>query len=92
MDRQYSRVVEVEYDAASRSAQEVWSYVSDPPLYVFAKGDVHRFDDGSTQVVWSSSGQIQNVSPEGEVTWQLDLDLGQAITFVQVIDSMYGSQ
>ncbi len=89
--REYSRAVEIAYDAETRTAGEVWSYISDPMLYVFAKGDVHRFADGNTQVVWSSAGQIQNVTPAGEVTWQLDLDLGQAITFVQVIDSMYGA-
>lgn len=91
-DRGYSRAVEVRIDEEARTAEEIWSYTSDPPLYVFAKGDVHRFDDGITQVVWSSAGQIQNVSPDGEVVWQLDLDLGQAITFVQYVPSMYASQ
>lgn len=91
-DRGYSRAVEVRVDEEARTAEEIWSYTSDPPLYVFAKGDVHRFDDGVTQVVWSSAGQIQNVTPEGEVVWQLDLDLGQAITFVQYVPSMYASQ
>ncbi|MFN7143461.1 MAG: aryl-sulfate sulfotransferase [Myxococcota bacterium] len=91
-DRGYSRAVEVRFDEEARTAEEIWSYTSDPPLYVFAKGDVHRFDDGITQVVWSSAGQIQNVSSEGEVVWQLDLDLGQAITFVQYVPSMYASQ
>ena len=42
-------------------------------------------------VVWSSSGQIQNVTEEGEVVWQLDLDLGQAITFVHYAPSMYAA-
>ncbi|MDP2311915.1 MAG: aryl-sulfate sulfotransferase [Pseudomonadota bacterium] len=92
VERSASRAVEIEFDEVALTAHEVWSYTSDPPLYVFAKGDVHRFDDGNTQVVWSSAGQIQNVTPEGEVAWQLDLDLGQAITFVQVIDSMYGAR
>ncbi len=91
-DRAMSRAVEVAYDEDARTVQEIWSYTSDPPLYVFAKGDVLRFDDGVTQVVWSSAGQIQNVSAEKEVIWQLDLDLGQAMTFVQYVPSMYASQ
>lgn len=90
--RGYSRAVEVAVDEEAMTIQEIWSYVSDPPLYVFAKGDVYRFEDGITQVVWSSAGQIQNVTPEGEVVWQLDLELGQAITFVQYVPSMYASQ
>ena len=90
--REYSMAVEVAIDEENLTAEKVWSYTADPPIFVFAKGDVHRFADGTTQVVWSSAGQIQNVTPDGEVTWQLDLDLGQAITFVQVVPSMYASQ
>jgi hypothetical protein len=91
-DRGYSRAVEVDFNTDTMTAEQVWSYTSDPPLYVFAKGDVHRFPDGTTQVVWSSAGQIQNVDRDGNVTWQLDLELGQAITFVHYVDSMYASQ
>ena len=36
-----------------------------------------------------SSCEIQNVTPEGEVYWQLNTDLGQAITFVQVVEDLY---
>lgn len=71
------------------AAEQVWEYIRDPSVYVFAKGDVHRFDDGTTQVVWSASGEIQDVNPDGSVYWQLDTELGQAITFVQVIDDLY---
>ena len=91
-DRGYSQAVEVEFDDEAMTAQEVWTYSNDPPLFVFAKGDVHRFEDGNTQVVWSSSGQIQHVTPEGDVIWQMDLDLGQSITFVHMVSSMYASQ
>jgi hypothetical protein len=88
-DRGYSQAVEFTVDQDARTAKEVWSYSHTPPLSVFAKGDVHRFADGTTQVVWSSAGEIQNVTAAGEVTWQLDLDIGQVITFVQVVDTLY---
>ena len=88
-DRGYSRVVELVIDEETLEAEQTWEYIRDPTVQVFAKGDVHRFDDGSTQVVWSISGEIQNVTPEGEVTWQLNTDLGQALTFVQVLDDLY---
>lgn len=91
-DRGYSQAVEVSFDDEAMTAEEVWTYQNDPPLFVFAKGDVHRFEDGNTQVVWSSSGQIQHVTPEGDVEWQMDLDLGQSITFVHMVSSMYASQ
>lgn len=87
--RGYSRVVEIEIDPDTLQADNVWEYIRDPSVFVFAKGDVHRFDSGNTQVVWSASGEIQNVTPAGEVLWQLNTDLGQAITFVQVVDDLY---
>jgi hypothetical protein len=91
-DRAYSRAVEVVFDEAARTSYERWSYTADPPLYVFAKGDVHRYSGDITQVVWSSSGQIQDVDAAGNVVWQLDLDFGQAMTFTQPVPSMYASQ
>lgn len=88
-ERGYSRAVEYTLDEDGLLADEIWSYIRDPAVAVFAKGDVARFADGSTQVVWSSAGEIQNVDPDGTVHWQLNTELGYAITFVQVLDSLY---
>lgn len=85
----YSRAVEYTLDEEALTAEVIWEYERVPPLNIFAKGDVARFSDGSTQVVWSSSGEIQNVDPDGTVHWQLNTELGYAITFVQVVDSLY---
>ncbi|MCP4805495.1 MAG: hypothetical protein GY884_09110 [Proteobacteria bacterium] len=87
--RDYSRIVEIELNEETMEAEEVWEYIREPSVKVFAKGDVHRFDDGATQVVWSIQGEIQLVTPDKEVIWQLNTDLGQALTFVQVIDDLY---
>lgn len=87
--RGYSEAVEVEVDIDARTATPIWRYNHSPNLMVYAKGDVHRLEDGNTEVVWSTAGEIQNVTPDGEVTWQLNLDLGQVVTFVQMVDSFY---
>jgi hypothetical protein len=88
-ERDDPQAVELALDVEARIADQVWSDVRDPPVGVYAKGDVERFADGNTQVVWSTSGEIQNVTPEGEVQWQLDAELGYAITFVQHVRSLY---
>ncbi len=88
-ERGYSRVVELSLDEDTLEAEQIWEYIRDPSVYVFAKGDVARFDDGTTQVVWSASGEIENVTPEGENLWRLNTSLGQAITFVQILDDLY---
>lgn len=91
-ERGYSRAVELVFDEETLQAEEVWEYIRDPSVQVQAKGDVARFDDGTTQVVWSINGEIQNVTPEGEVFWQLNTELGQALTFVQLVDDLYVRQ
>lgn len=88
-DRGYSQAVEFALDESALTAEEVWSYSADPPIVVYAKGDVYRYADGGTQVVWSSAGEIQNVDPDGNVVWQLNTPLGYAMTFVEPVPSLY---
>ena len=87
--RGYSRAVELQLDESAMTAEQLWEYVRVPPVYVYAKGDVQRFGDGSTQVTWSTSGEMQLVSEAGTLLWQLNADLGQALTFVQPVESLY---
>jgi hypothetical protein len=88
--RGYSMVREFELDTQSMTAREVWSYVREPSVYVFAKGDVERLANDNTLVTWSSSGEIQEVTPAGDVVWQVNTDLGSAITFIDRVESLYG--
>ena len=67
----------------------MWDYIRDPSVFVVAKGDVHRFANGNTQVVWSAVGEIQMVTPNGTPIWALNAELGQAFTFVQPVSSFY---
>lgn len=88
--RGYSMAREFELDTVNMTATEVWSYVREPSVYVFAKGDVERLSNGNTLVTWSSSGEIQEVTPDNEVVWQVNTDLGSAITFIDRVESLYG--
>lgn len=88
-ERGYSRAVELDLDIEARTADQVWEYIRNPPVFVFAKGDVQRFDNGNTLVTWSAMGELQMVTPEGLPTWQLNAELGQAFTFVQPFQSFY---
>lgn len=88
-ERGYSRAVELDIDEEALTARQVWDYIRDPSVFVVAKGDVHRFDNGNTQVVWSAVGEIQMVTPDGTPIWALNAELGQAFTFVQPVSSFY---
>ncbi len=49
-----SRVIEHARDGTA--ATPVWTYVSDPPVWVFTLGDVDRNDEGSTFIDWAAAG------------------------------------
>lgn len=72
-------------DEPSRAAQfrlsggtmeEVWSYTSPAGYHEFGLGDAVRMPSGNTKIVWSSSGELNEVTPEGELIWKLNLDVG----------------
>jgi len=72
----------VEYALVDSFATEAWSFAATPSIYNFAMGDVHRFESGVTAVTWSTAGQIDAVSAEGEVVWRLNTDLGAGLAYV----------
>jgi len=77
-----SRAVEYTLDLGAGTAEETWSYAPDPDLYSFSLGDVSRLDGGNTLVTFSTAGQVQEVTPEGEVVWELSMGLGGAVGYV----------
>jgi hypothetical protein len=84
-----SRVLEYSLDFDANLATEVWSYQTDPPIYNFVLGDVTRFDNGDTLIVWSVNGQIDRVNAAGEVLWQVNTGLGSALGFTVAEPSLY---
>ena len=72
----------VEYSLDGSDATEEWSFAAEPAIYNFAMGDVHRFDSEVTAVTWSTAGQIDAVSPAGDVVWRLNTDLGAGLAYV----------
>jgi len=81
VETQDSRAVEYRLDPAVGLATKVWEQHADPPMFCAALGDVDRLDNGNSLVTWSSAGQIEEVSPEGEVIWRVRAELGAAFGF-----------
>ncbi len=75
-----SRVME--YSLADGVATPLWTHISDPPVWVFALGDVDRAEDGSTFIDWASAGLLEDVGADGETRWSLAADLGGAFGFL----------
>jgi len=76
-----SRVIEVGLDSELMLAEPTWIYSASPALFCPCQGDVSRLPGGSTLITWSPLGQIQEVSPAGELLWQVNTELGNAFGY-----------
>ncbi len=78
-----SRVVEYALDKGSGRAEPVWEQHADPPMFNAALGDVYRLEGGNTLITWSQAGQIEEVTPAGDVVWRVRAQLGAGFGFSQ---------
>ena len=67
--RRWSRVVEV--DPASGAI--VWQYRAEPreSFFSFSRGGAQRLPNGDTLITESDAGRVLEVTPAGEVVWEL---------------------
>ena len=85
----HSRVVEYALDMSTRTATEIWSYVTDPPLHTFVLGEPTRLENGDTLVTWSASGLMERVSSDGVSKWQVKAKSGCVFGFHTIEESLY---
>ncbi len=86
-----SRVVEYALNDENGHAIPAWEYVSDPPIYCYAMGDVTRTDDYTTITTWSTAGRIEEVDIDGEPLRVYQLDIGAAFGYTTALDSLTAS-
>ncbi len=87
-----SRAVEYALDGGDGSAEVLWEYMTDPPLFSLGFGDVERLPGGNTLVDWSAQGQIDEVTPGGEILWQLNASVGSGFGYMEWFESFVPSQ
>jgi len=80
-ENQDSRAVEYALDEGSGRAELRWEYHLDPPRYNVALGDVRRLPNGNTLVTWCALGQIDEVTPDGDVVWRLRSAVGSGFGY-----------
>ena len=71
-----SRAVEYRLDVAARTATLVWQYNPDPHVFGPFMGFTQRLQNGNTLITYGARQLIQEVTPAGEVVWQLDGESG----------------
>lgn len=87
---QTSRVLTLTVDRDTKRAEFVSELQHEPPVYVYALGEPVRFDDGSTLVVWSTSGLVDEFDADGTLVASLSAPLGSAIGYIEYHASFPG--
>jgi hypothetical protein len=78
-----------EFALGEGTAERTWTFEPDPPIGVYAFGDVQRLPGGNTLIAWGSSGRIDEVTAEGDVVRRLDISLGAATGYFEWVASLY---
>jgi hypothetical protein len=86
---QESRVLEYELDFETNVATEVWRYLSTPPVYTYVLGEPTRYPNGDTFINWSTAGQMERVTADGETTWKLNSSAGGVFGFNTLAKNLY---
>jgi hypothetical protein len=84
-----SRVLGYRLDDEAGTAENHWEYRAEFPLFCYTYGDVNRLESGNTLVTWSTAGQMEEVTPEGEIVWQLKAALGGGFGYTTRVESLY---
>lgn len=83
-----SRVVEYTLDFDAGTAEEVWTYRTDPALFTYALGNVGRLPDGDRLITWSTGGQLEKVSDDGTLQWRLNTEIGAALGYMEWVPAL----
>jgi hypothetical protein len=67
----FSRAVEYALDTDAGTATLVWSAHATPQLEDFALGYAQRLSNGNTLITYGAARQVQEVSPDGALVWDL---------------------
>jgi hypothetical protein len=76
-----SQASELQLDMAEGSVDQLWSYGSEECVWVIFYGKAHRLEGGNTMVIFSSAGQIDETTPEGQTVWRVNTDVGGAFGY-----------
>jgi hypothetical protein len=76
-----SEAVELQLYPETGEVETVWSYGSEDCLWVIFYGEARRLESGNTLIIFSSAGQIDEATPDGETVWRVNTDIGGAFGF-----------
>jgi len=91
-EKQVSRIVEYAYNDETMTMEEVFSYSDPDGAFSPLLGDVKKLPEGNYIASWMVSGRLTEITPQGDVVWQADMEVGNATSRVTWIEDLYDMQ
>lgn len=84
----YSRAAEFALDESAMTFAPVWTWAGDEDLFTAFMGSAERLPGGSTLIGWGSAGRITEVTSAGEVTWEIESEIGSPFGFTHPVATL----
>ncbi len=81
--------VEYEIDDDQELLTEIWSHGDGEGLYVLVQGTARELSNGNRMVNFGSSGLVREVTPDGDVAWEMSALAGAAFGNTVPFDDLY---
>ncbi len=88
-DNDCSRATELLLDPEHMAVETGWQVATDDCLHVYHLGDSHRLPNGNTMILCTSASRAQEVTPDQETVWEVNLANDGEIRLGHVVDSLY---
>jgi hypothetical protein len=83
-----SRILQYELDEEAMTITEIWSYVPELSLYVYALGDVSVISENTFHITYSTAGYVEQLEA-GVPTWTLSASFPNAFGYSNFYESLY---
>ncbi len=84
-----SAAAEYGLDLSEMTAQRDWQYFTDDCQHTMMLGNAQPLWNGNRLLVLAMNGQIDELSPEGELVWRFNVNFGSAVMFSERFESFY---
>lgn len=87
---QHVFAIEYDIDGTHNALQEAWSYGSDQGLSSTAGGQALQMANGNILLNTGTGGILREVTPDGQIAWEVSADVGNHFLKVAPIQGFYG--
>lgn len=88
---QNARLVSYAVNFDDSVASEAWDYEPDPPVDVDGRGSFVRLPNGNLLASWGSANLINQLTPEGDVVWQLETGEHGTVSYTEWAQALGGA-